>query len=146
MSAPAADPIVSAPVVPVVVPKEPVVTPVVQPTEVVVVSKNESSPMITTVAPARDVTEIPVMSAVEEVQANEIVPVESEILEPAASEVVVAEVPTPVVADAPVSTVAAVAPAKETSEEDDLIEGIVNTLIEDDGEGEINKFNHIQFN
>jgi len=72
---------------------------------------------------------------------------ENEILAPAASEIaltneipaaaVVAAQPEAVVATAPESVVAAVAPVKQTSEEEEgLIEGIVNTLILDDGEEE----------
>lgn len=67
---------------------------------------------------------------------NEVLPVvEGEILEPAASEIVVSEVPVAITATVPESPVAAVvsAPVKQTSEEEEgLIEGIVNTLIEDD--------------
>lgn len=72
---------------------------------------------------------------------NEVLPVvDGVILEPAASEIAVSEVPAVVAsaATAPEATVAAVAasPVKQASEEEEgLIEGIVNTLILDDGEG-----------
>lgn len=71
---------------------------------------------------------------------NEIIPVvEEEILEPVASEIVVSELPAIVTQAAsvpesplPVAAVASPAPVKQTSEEEEgLIEGIVNTLIDD---------------
>lgn len=90
-------------------------------------------------APGRleEVTEAIVADVVgEETHMNDVVPaVENEVLEQAASKPVVAEV---AVVDTPVAApvaAAATAPAKDTSEEEDLIEGIVNTLIEDDGDG-----------
>lgn len=71
---------------------------------------------------------------------NEVLPVvEGEILEPAASEIVVAEAPVVSVTQAAPVAVAAVAATtvKQTSEEEEgLIEGIVNTLIDDDADGE----------
>lgn len=74
---------------------------------------------------------------------NEVMPVvEAEILETAASENVVAEIPVVVAqtATAPESPVAAVVatPVKATSEEEEgLIEGIVNTLLDDDTDGKL---------
>lgn len=102
---------------------------------------------VTTKSPLRDVTEIAEIATVmEDVQTNEVAPVEVEALETAASENVVVETPSvveSVAAEVPVVTEAS-QPAKETSEEEDLIEGIVNTLIEEDADGmknfEIYKF------
>lgn len=94
----------------------------------------------TTRSPSRDVTEIvEVATVMDDVQSNEVAPVEGESLETAASENVAVETPVvenAVVADSPVvAEVQPQQPAKDTSEEEDLIEGIVNTLIEDDAEG-----------
>lgn len=75
---------------------------------------------------------------------NEIIPVvEGEILEPAASEIVASELPAIVtqaasVPESPVAAIVSSAPVKQTSEEEEgLIEGIVNTLILDDGDGDL---------
>lgn len=77
---------------------------------------------------------VPVKVEVMPETVNEILPVvEGEILEPAASEIVVSEIPVAVTPAAVVAAIAA-APVKQSSEEEEgLIEGIVNTLI-DDGE------------
>lgn len=92
--------------------------------------------LVPTVAPGRleEVTEPSVAEVVgEQTHMNDVVPaIENEVIEQAASEPVVA-VEAPVVA--PVVAVANAPVVKDTSEEEDLIEGIVNTLIEDDGDG-----------
>lgn len=96
---------------------------------------------------AAEVVEVATPEKVEVVSeiANDVVP-EGEALETAASEIIVAQAPivaaTPVatVPESPVAAVAA-APVKATSEEEEgLIEGIVNTLILEDGDGKLIKF------
>lgn len=97
-------------------------------------------PMVVVPAKLEEVTELPV-AVVEEAHSDAVSVAENEILELAASEPVAAEVAavaaeTPVVA--PVAAALATEPVvKDTSEEEDLIEGVVNALIEDDGEGEL---------
>lgn len=150
---------VAVPAVPAKVPEE-VLTNEVIPVVVMTEAPLEVVP-VEVVAPTDEkvAEQAPEAAAVPEkiealaVTANEVIPVvEAEILEPAASEIVVAEVPvavTPAVVaiQETVAPAAVTAPVKATSaEEEGLIEGIVNTFIEDDGtEGELEIVLMIEF-
>lgn len=127
-------------IIPVVVVTEAPAPLAVIPVEVEVVAPTdekvaEQTPELEVIAPTAEKIEAVAMAET----ANEIIPVvEGEILEPAASEIIVAELPVTQAAVASETPVVATTPIKATSaEEEGLIEGIVNTLIDDGTDGEL---------